>query len=706
MRSSLFVSVAACAAISAAADSPVNPLVERYPADVLLYVGWNDGTARPDVGRARPDRRKATLEDGGVIGSCYAGGIDMFSYTPLESETRIIDTSKPGSIAVWVKYLEERGPIMKTNGKWEPGFGILTVSGKDGQALFLMKSSDCRWGGGTIKVHHQGRDAAGKTISGGACGARSPFVEWRPGEWRFVVAGWTTGSLRISIDGAPFRETPLKTSLGEIGTRMFLRADRRTRLDELVVLGRALSDAEVKEAYESFLKGGKGPEGGKVAEGRLETRLWQARIDAASSAGGGTVVMPAGRHLTGSLFLKSNVTLCLERGCVLEGSTNIADYADIHLEYAEIREPWQALVAAEGQTNIAVVGEGEIFGNGGGFPFDTRLGRPRGMLFHRCRGVRVEGVTMRDLASWTCYYKECDGVVHRRVRVDSHANGNADGVDIESRNVLVEDCEFDCDDDGVVLKSDNPHFIVENVEVRRCEVRSACSLFKLGTASHGGFRNVLFRDCTGGAVRRELVNPKTGNGYLSDYRAETWPGATVKPAPISAIAVEGVDGGLLENITFRNIEAREATCPIFIRGGLRYGRKWGSKVDLGIPFGTARTVRGVTLENVRVKAKSFTASSITGVPGLRLRDITLRNVEIEAPGAGDAALSERGRPVPEKADAYPESNMFDNRMLPAYGFYLRHADNVKFENVRVKLLSPDPRKETVAEDVTWARKRP
>ena len=144
MRSSLFVSVAACAAISAAADSLVNPLVERYPADVLLYVGWNDGTARPDVGRARPDRRKATLEDGGVIGSCYAGGIDMFSYTPLESETRIIDTSKPGSIAVWVKYLEERGPIMKTNGKWEPGFGILTVSGKDGQALFLMKSSDCR----------------------------------------------------------------------------------------------------------------------------------------------------------------------------------------------------------------------------------------------------------------------------------------------------------------------------------------------------------------------------------------------------------------------------------------------------------------------------------------------------------------------------------------------------------------------------------
>ena len=436
---------------------------------------------------------------------------------------------------------------------------------------------------------------------------------------------------------------------------------------------------------------------------QLETQFWQARIDEAAAHGGGTVCLPAGRHLTGSIFLKSNVTLKLERGCVLEGSTNIADYADIHLEYAEIREPWQALVAAEGQTNIAVVGEGEIFGNGAGFPFDVRLGRPRGLLFHRCRNVRVEGIAMRDLASWTCYYKECDGVVHCRVRVDSHANGNADGVDIDSRNVLVEDCEFDCDDDGVVLKSDNPHFIVENVEVRRCEVRSACSLFKLGTASHGGFRNIFFHDLTGGAVRRELLNPKTGVGFLSEYRAETWPGATVKPAPISAIAIEGVDGGLLENIVFRNIEAREATCPIFIRGGLRYGRKWGNKVDLGIPFGSAKTVRGVTLENIRVKAKSFTASSITGVPGLRLQDIALRNVEIEVPGAGDAALSERGKPVPEKVDAYPESNMFDHRMLPAYGFYLRHVDGLEFQNVKVTRLGPDPRDEIVAEDVVWKK---
>ena len=436
-----------------------------------------------------------------------------------------------------------------------------------------------------------------------------------------------------------------------------------------------------------------------------ETAKWQRKIDETSAAGGGTVKMPAGRHVVGTVYLKSGVTLELEKGCVLEGVPDISYYPNIHLKYAEIREPWQGLVAAEDQHDIALVGEGEVFGCGASFPRDTRLGRPRGILFSRCRNVRIENVKLRDLASWTCYLKECDGVVVRKVTVNSHANGNNDGIDIESKNVLVEDCFFDSDDDGIVLKSDNPDFLVENVEIRNCKAFSCCSTIKLGTASHGGFKNINIHDIVCGAASREYINPKTGNGMLSEYRVETWPGATLERCPISGIAIEGVDGGLLENITVRNVEIREATCPIFIRGGLRYGRKWGNAVDLGIPMGTAKTVRNITIENVRAKAKSFTASSITGVPDLRLKGITLRNVEIEVPGAGEAGKAEIGKPVPEKVDAYPESNMFDARMLPAYGFYLRHADDVLFDNVKVKVLGTEFRQELVAEDVTWRTAR-
>ena len=437
-----------------------------------------------------------------------------------------------------------------------------------------------------------------------------------------------------------------------------------------------------------------------VAFGKIgETDRWQAEIDRTAAAGGGRVTIPAGRHLTGTLFLRSNVTLELAAGCVLEGSTNRVDYPDVRIEYAELREPWQGLIVADGQTNVAVVGEGEIFGNGRGFPHGARLGRPQGLLFHRCRGVRVENVRLRDLARWTCYLKECDGCVFRNVTVDSHANGNNDGIDIDSRNVLVENCDFDSDDDGIVFKSDNAGFIVENVTVRNCRVRSTCSAIKLGTGSHGGFRNILVENVVAGASPREWCNAE-GKGVISEYRVQTWPGSEWTPSLLSGIALECVDGGLLENVTVRNVTVERAATPIFIRGGLRYGRKFGNKFDLGLPFGRHKRLSGVLIENVKAKATSFTSSSITGVPGLRVADITLRNVDIVVPGAGEAGRAEIGRPVPEKSDKYPEANMFDSRMLPACGFYVRHADNVAFEDVRVTVLGPEPRPAIVTEDVT------
>lgn len=443
---------------------------------------------------------------------------------------------------------------------------------------------------------------------------------------------------------------------------------------------------------------------GVAGAGELETSRWQAAIDAVAAAGGGVVTVPSGRHVTGTLFLKSNVTLELASGCVLEGSTNRVDYPDIAIEYAELREPWQSLIVADGQTNVAVTGSGEIFGNGKAFPHGVRLGRPQGLLFYRCRDVRVEGVRLRDLARWTCYLKECDGCVFRRVTVDSHANANNDGIDIDSRNVLVEDCDFDCDDDGIVFKSDSADFIVENVVVRNCRVRSTCSAVKLGTGSHGGFRNILVENIVAGASPREWCDA-SGRGVISGYRVQTWPGSEWTPSLLSGIALECVDGGVLENVTVRNVTVARAATPIFIRGGLREGRKFGNAVALNLPFGRHRILRNVLIENVKVLATSFTASSITGVPGLRLSGIILRQVDIEVPGAGEAGRVELGRPVPEKVDGYPESNMFDARMLPAYGFYVRHADGVLFENVNVRVRGTEVRPRLVLDDVTGFAER-
>ena len=432
-----------------------------------------------------------------------------------------------------------------------------------------------------------------------------------------------------------------------------------------------------------------------------ETERWQRAIDAASAAGGGTVTVPAGRHVVGSLFLKDNVTLELADGCVLEGMAGIENYRPVDVGYAEVREPWYGLVCAVGATNVAIVGRGEIFGNGGAFLRGLRDGRPRGLLFHRCRGVRLEDVFLHDLASWTCYLKGCDGVAVRRVRVDSHANANNEGIDIDSRNVVVEDCDFDSDDDGIVLKSDDPRVPVENVTVRNCRVRSNCSALKLGTGSHGGFLNVLFENCVCGVSGRATTDPQTGRGEIAQYRVETWPGSTYDPSLLSGIAVECVDGARAEGITFRNISVEAAATPLFIRGGTRYGRAYGAMgVDLCIPMGDARLLKNVTIENVKARATSFTACSITGTSGIRPSGIILRNVEISVPGAGEAGRAEIGRPVPEKESAYPESNMFDGRMLPAYGLYIRHADGVRLENVRIDVRGREVRPEVVADDVT------
>ena len=111
------------------------------------------------------------------------------------------------------------------------------------------------------------------------------------------------------------------------------------------------------------------------------------------------------------------------------------------------------------------------------------------------------------------------------------------------------------------------------------------------------------------------------------------------------------------------------------------------------------TLQNVTFENIRATARSFTASSVTGTPEIRPRDIILRNVEIDMPGAGDSGLKESGIPVPEVEDGYPDPYMFDNRMLPAYGFYIRHADNVVLENVRVNVRGEEVRPMVVREDV-------
>ena len=160
---------------------------------------------------------------------------------------------------------------------------------------------------------------------------------------------------------------------------------------------------------------------------------------------------------------------------------------------------------------------------------------------------------------------------------------------------------------------------------------------------------------------------------------------------LAGIAVECIDGGRVGNVTVRGIRMEGYGTPVFIRAQRRHEPASGRSAAL----------RNILIENVTAVADSRIASSITGVPGLRPRDITLRGLDLLMPGGGTE--EDARRPVPECERSYPDAHMFGHQALPAYGFYLRHADGVTFEDVRLRLASPDARKDIVAEDCTSVR---
>ena len=441
---------------------------------------------------------------------------------------------------------------------------------------------------------------------------------------------------------------------------------------------------------------------GLTAFAGLETAHFQSQIDAASAAGGGRVIVPAGRHLVGQLDLRDNVELHLEKGAVLEGASGMENYRVTELPYSE--GTWSAVVSAIGVTNVAITGPGEIYGNGTAWPQPENFGgnqeglRPRGVFFADCKGIRLCDFKLRDAACWGIVFKCCDSVDVRRLTIDNHANVNNDGIDVEAKNVVIADCDIDAGDDGVCLKSNTPDFIVENVLVTNVTARSHCNALKLGTASHGTMRNVLFVDCRTEAPRRDFIDRRFGRNrrFYEEDPDRLARHAGVVPGEVScgsALAVENVDGGTVENVTYRNITANGSRAPIFVRAGTRSGRSCGT------PPSDRRVFRNIVFENVTGEAMSFVASSVTGVPGCRISGVTLRNVRIVCRGGGETE-AERTRPVPEAAGGYPDSHMFCC-MLPAYGLYARHVDGLALENVAFTLKpgTTDRREAIVLDDV-------
>lgn len=402
----------------------------------------------------------------------------------------------------------------------------------------------------------------------------------------------------------------------------------------------------------------------------LSTSAIQQAIDNCHKSGGGSVVVPAGSFKTGSIFLKSNVNLYLKSGAVLYGSRNLADYIEVKPAYVSLRtqEATIQLIYAENARNVSITGYGTIDGQGSSFKKlttnDEGITRPHMVRFITCTNVLVENVSLRNSGCWMQHYLACDEVQIRGVKVFNRNNYNNDGLDLDGcRNVTVSDFISDSDDDGVTLKSTSPR-PCENIAITNCVLSSRCNAIKLGTESNGGFRNIAISNC--------VVKP-------SQIKEPVFYG---KPTGSSAISLEIVDGGTMEGISISNILVEGTEAPIFIRLGNR-----ARPYQEGMTIDHVGTIDGISISHVRVKTQGNTACSITGQPGHPVCNVRLFDVVVEAGGGGTEA--DLKRPVEYKPKEYPEATMFG--VLPAYGFYLRHAQNIRLDNCSFSTESKDER---------------
>jgi hypothetical protein len=376
------------------------------------------------------------------------------------------------------------------------------------------------------------------------------------------------------------------------------------------------------------------------------------------------VYFPPGRYLSGTLRLRSHVTLSLDAGAILVASRDDADFDPVeslgHESFAddETSSFHFALLQGNGREHVRILGAGRIDGN------CTSRDGPKPIALKERRAVEIRDVTIANAGNYAISLLGCDGVEIVGVTI---RNGYSDGIDPDCcQNARIADCRIDSRDDAIALKTSFALGVrrpTRNVTVTGCHLTTIHNALKLGTESTADFEHIVFRDCT-------IVG-----------RRHAWKGDLS-----SGLAIETVDGGRLAHVSVSNIRMSNVRAPIFVRLAQR-GR--------GQDVPAAGRLRDVSSSNL-VAVGAMTASSITGIPGHLVSEISLRNIRITARGGGDAETVDR--PVPELEKRYPDAYMFND--LPAYGLYCRHVDGLKVDGIDLRVDQPDARPALVLDDAS------
>jgi len=409
---------------------------------------------------------------------------------------------------------------------------------------------------------------------------------------------------------------------------------------------------------------------GAVGDGvTLNTTAIQKAVDACFQKGGGKVIVPTGRFLSGTIVLKDHVELHLKKEAVLLASTKHDDFPTWHPEYRSLKDinGFHTLIYAEKSNDISITGSGIIDGQGklqrrrkGKQFVSDRDGRTRNILMVSCKKIRIQGVAINHSGVWNQHYLNCEDLLVDGITVYNHSRRNNDGIDIDGcRRVVVMNSTFDTSDDGICLKSTGLAGCYD-VLVKNCTVSSHCNAIKTGTESTGGFRKIIFKDC--------IVKPSANKSVILGRKEG-----------ITGITIGCVDGGVCEDIMVNNIKIEGTLTPIFVRLGKR-NRPYikGAKVTKD------STMKNISIREITATQCGDWGCAILGLRNNPIQQITLSQINILFPGGGSKKDAERK--VGERPGAYPQPTFWGK--LPAYAFFIR---NAQMNDIKTSTKKPDAR---------------
>ena len=424
----------------------------------------------------------------------------------------------------------------------------------------------------------------------------------------------------------------------------------------------------------------------------LDSPAINKAIAACAVAGGGTILVPAGTYLSGSIHLTSNIHLLIDAGATILGAPQSKNAYDETEPYA--LGGYQdgghcyfhnSLIWGEGLTNVFITGHGMI--NGGGLvrsdgildrmvgfnKFDPPVTNPappvrlgnKAIALKLCRNVLLRDITIFHGGHFAVLVTGCDDLTVDNVTMDT----DRDGIDIDCcRNTMVSNCRINSpNDDGLCPKSTyalgelRP---TENLTIVNCQVsgfeegtlldgtmkpsKNHNGRIKFGTESSGGFRNCTVANCTFRSCR--------------------------------GLALEEVDGGIMDNITINNLTMMDVPdYAIYITTGKR-NRTPG--------LTTTSRAKNILISNVIADGVGkMSGIQIMGLPELPITGVRLENIRLTSNGGG--TKEEAAATPKELGNGYPEPRRLGT--LPAYGLYARHVRDLEVANVHMNFVQEDLR---------------